>query len=323
MSVDINPAETLGRAREFAADRSEAEFLLVRKEEDGPNVGKLQVGNTVQQEISATIEQALIENINNIINGRTQTRSLSVANTVSDGSVLQCGEVTELPDSELFQLLNSRRNHRTTTYSEDPKPDFQLVRISEPDGRLLIGVQNYTGATLVDTTNELALLYKNQEYERFREDLLILRPRFNAYYYDGWVFVISPKSFESMFELRGEYERRAQEAIDGFNDAGITFAEHSKTSEWLLSHIYMLRSMNEIYENNIYEFFTPDKIEEMIQNYRLDERFSIDYTRKDGQIELAVNEYQHTWKLLKLLGGKFAEDDILGTQWEIDSGERL
>jgi hypothetical protein len=85
----------------------------------------------------------------------------------------------------------------------------------------------------------------------------------------------------------------------------------------------ILRGMYEVYDTEIHEQATPDQIEHMIQTYELDQRFSLDYARQNGQIELEVGKYVHTWKLLKLLSGKYAEDGIMGTQWEIDSGQRL
>ena len=323
MSEKLNPAEKLKEAREFAVGRTEAEFLLVRKQGDTPNVGKLQLGRPVQQEIAQTVADALTEQIDNLRDGRTRARPLDVANTISEESVIQCVRIENLPDSELFEVLNSRDNDGTTTYSEDPEPDFQLIRISEPDGKVLIGVQNYSNAKLVDTTSELTLWYQNEEYERFQGDLLVIRPNLNAICYDGWVFIITPKSFESMFDMREEYRKRAEEAIEAFEDAGITFVDRETTIGWMLSHINMLRGMYEIYDNGIHEEATPDKIEAMIQKYDLDTRFSLDYARRNGQIELGVDEYQHTWKLIKLLAAKYAEDDIMGEQWEIDSGQRL
>lgn len=236
---------------------------------------------------------------------------------------MQCAPVTDLPGSDLFELLISRDHHGATTYTADPKPDFQLIRISEPDGKILVGVQSYHGVELVETTNKLSLLYSGQEYERFRGDMVVIQPSVTAVYYDGWLFVISPKTFESMFNMREEYEKRAKEAIEGFEEAGICLANKDKMTEWLLSHINILRGMYEVYDTGIHEQATPDQIEQMIQTYELDQRFSLDYVRQDGQIELEVGKYVHTWKLLKLLSGKYAEDGIMGTQWEIDSGQRL
>ena len=66
MSGKLNAAEKLKEAREFAEGRTEAEFLLVRKQGDSPEVGKLQLGHLVQQEIAKTVSDALTEQINNL-----------------------------------------------------------------------------------------------------------------------------------------------------------------------------------------------------------------------------------------------------------------
>ncbi|MFC6766679.1 Kiwa anti-phage protein KwaB-like domain-containing protein [Natrinema soli] len=323
MSLNLNPIEKLKEAREYAEGNTEAEFLLVRERNGSPQVGKLPIGKTVQQEIADNFAQDLTTHIDNLREGDTRTRPLDVANTISEESILQCAPVSDLPNSELFRILISRDNHGSTTYTEDPKPDFQLIRISEPDGKILVGVQSYSGVKLVDTTKKLSLQYSGKEYERFKGDMLVIKPGVNAVYYDGWLFVISPKSFESMFNMREEYEKRAKEAIDGFEDAGIRFTDKEKTTDWLLGHINMLRGMYEIYDAGIHQQATPSQIETMIKNYDLDQRFSLSYVRQNGEIELDVAEYVHTWKLLKLLSGKYAEDNIMGTQWEIDSGQRL
>lgn len=67
-----------------------------------------------------------------------------------------------------------------------------------------------------------------------------------------------------MFDIREEYEKQAQEAIDGFEDTKITITDREKTTDWLLSHIDILRGMN---ENNIHEEVTYNKIKTMVQKY--------------------------------------------------------
>lgn len=323
MSLNLDPAKKLKEAREYAMGNTEAEFLLVRDTGESPEVGKLPIGKTVQQEVADIFAQDLSSHIDDLRNGDTRPRALDVANTISEDSIMQCAPVSDLPASDLFEILISRDHHGTTTYTADPKPDFQLIRISEPDGKILVGVQSYRGVELVETTNKLSLMYRNQEYERFRGDMVVIQPNVTAVYYDGWLFVISPKTFESIFNMREEYEKRAKEAIEGFEQSGIRLANKEKMSEWLLSHINILRGMYEVYDTGIHEQATPDQIEQMIKAYELDQRSSLEYVRQDGQIELEVGEYVHTWKLLKLLSGKYAEDEIMGTQWEIDSGQRL
>lgn len=321
--TDVKPIKKLSRAREFAEGSTEAELLLVRKENGTPNVGKLEIDSTLQNDVSALFSKGLTSIIDKLQEGKMVPGELDVANTVADGSSLQVAPVDSLPDSELSRVLISRDNHGTTTYSEQPKPNFQLLRISEPGGKILVGVQSYHDYDFVQTDEEVALWYDNTEYSKFDGDLLVLKPKLNSIYYDNWVFVDSASMFEQMFEMREEYERRAEEALEGFKDSGIIFDNQEQTNQWLQSQMNMLRGMYEIYDNQIHEKITPKKVEEFINKYDLDNRFSISYERDGGEITIGVEEYTDTWKLLKLLGAKYAEDDIMGTQWEIDAGQRL
>jgi hypothetical protein len=320
---EVDPIEKLSAAREFADGQTETEILLVRETEDGPNVGKMQIDRSVQNELSNLFSKSLTTIIDKLRDGETIPRELDVANTVTGNKTLQVAPVDELPQSDLSQVLISRDNHGTTSYLEKPKPKFQMIRISEPGGKILAGVQSYHDYDFIQTDDEVAIWYNNEEYAKFDSDLLVIKPKLNSIYYDNWVFVNSPSTFEQMFEMREEYEQRAEEALDGFEESGIQFEEAEKTKDWLTSQMGMLRGMHEIHDNNIHERATPETVEQIIRKYELDERFSINYERHNGEIQLGVDEYTDTYKLLKLLAAKYAEDEIMETQWEIDSGQRL
>jgi hypothetical protein len=123
--------------------------------------------------------------------------------------------------------------------------------------------------------------------------------------------------------MQEEYEQRSQEVLDTLENSGIVFAEPDKTAGWLMSQVNMMRAMYEIHENDIHTRLTPDLVESSINKYDITGRYSIGYSRDGEQIELSIDDYQDRWRLLKLLGGKFAEDDIMNSQWEIDAGRRL
>lgn len=325
MSSRTDAIETLRDACEFANSGAEPELLLVRKQGDTPNVGKLRIGADIQDKVAEITADSLREQVRDVEEGTVQTRRLNIGNTVGDESVIEYERIENLPDSELFRLLDSRSDDGWTAYGEEPQPDFQFVRISEPDGKVLVGLKIYTDMTVVDTRKRLILTNRDdaREYRRIRDNLLIFEPRFSAFYYDGWLFVTKPKPFESVFEMREEYLQYGQEVIDEFADSGITFANQDQTTDWLLSQITMLRAMYEIHENDIHTRLTPDLVEYSFNKYDITSRYSIDYTRNGNSIEISIDDYKDRWRLLKLLGGKFAEDDILDTQWEIDAGQRL
>jgi|AntDeeMetagen134_2_1112570.scaffolds.fasta_scaffold01118_2 hypothetical protein len=325
MSSATEAIETLRDARTFADSIADIELLLVRKQGDGPDVGKLRIGSDIQDEISKITVESLDKHISDLENGTVQARPLDISNTVGDDSVIECEQISNLPNTELFRLLDSRSDHGWTSYGEAPKPDFQFVRISEAGGNVLVGLKTHTDITVVDTSKRLILSNRDNatEYRRVRDNLLIFEPRFSAFCYDGWIFIIKPKPFERVFEMQEEYEQRSQEVLDTLENSGIVFAEPDKTAGWLMSQVNMMRAMYEIHENDIHTRLTPDLVESSINKYDITGRYSIGYSRDGEQIELSIDDYQDRWRLLKLLGGKFAEDDIMNSQWEIDAGRRL
>ena len=82
MSEAPDPIEKLKDAREFVQGNSDTEFLLVRKEGNGADVGKLNIGYQVEQELDKTVEDELTEHIDKLREGKALSRPLDVANTV-------------------------------------------------------------------------------------------------------------------------------------------------------------------------------------------------------------------------------------------------
>lgn len=240
---------------------------MTRKLDDGPEVKKIDINGEIQNDIAKITVDSLSRHIEDVEGGQVRLRSLDIGNTVGGGSIIQWEQIENLPDTPLFRILSSRTDDGLTKYSTEPKPDFHFVRICEPRGPILIGLQTHTDFTSVDTTTEVAITDDSEGYRKVQDDLLILKPRFSAVCYDGWLFVIKSKTFESVFGLREKYLERGQEVIDTLTDSGITFADHDKTKEWLLSHIYMLRGMYEIYQYNIHNQLTPEMVRKWIDRY--------------------------------------------------------
>lgn len=317
--TDVEPVEVLKQAREFSQGPVQTDFLVVRKQSSGPEVGELGIGRQAQQELNEIVSEALTSRIESLRGGRTQSRELDVVNTLSSESIIQHTSIDNVPDSELFDLLTTRDDYPSTKYTDGPEPNFQLIRQSDTSGNVLIGVQNYQNTTLVETTSALAFLFQGEEYERFDGEMIVVRKNLNALYFDGQLFVMTPRSFESMFDMREEYEESAHEAISKYQDSGIKFQDPDKIEGWLLSHINMLREMYEIHDSGLPDRTEPEAVISLIDDFGL----KIDYRRKNGDVHLDIDDYTQSWKLLRLLGAKYAETEEMGTRWEIDQGRRL
>jgi hypothetical protein len=319
MTNGTDPLSILRDAREFVQQPNQTEFLVVRDGESGPDVGKLNIGLHAQDDLDEIVHSELNNQIGSIEGGATQVRELDVANTVTSESIIQFTESRNLPDTETFDLLTSAEDYESTTYTQEPTPNFQLIRITDTSGDLLIGVQNYQNASLVETTSSLALLFSDQEYERFDGEMVVVRDNLNAVYYDGYIFVMTPSSFESMFNMREEYQDHAEHAISTYRDSGIRFQDEDRVEDWLLSHINMLREMYDIQQSGLPERTDPQDIISIIDSFDLD----VSYQTADGEVLLDIDEYTDSWQLLRLLGAKYAETEEMDTRWEIDEGRRL
>lgn len=308
MTEQEDTLESLKQAREFVEGNSTLEYLLVHKRRSGPEIQSLEFRKPVQNDFEDLTTSALTSLIDDVRDQRVTVRDLTALNTITDESVLQNAPVDRLPDTELFNALtDSLRDYPSGKYDKDDPPDFQLIRIS--DGRkALIGVQNHRGLKTYDETNEgLPLFYDNSVYEKFGGSILIVPEKLNAVYFDGEVFVKSPKSFEKMFEMRDEYEKQAEEVINSFQEAGIGFAEEKLTDEWLMGDIRVLRRLYEIYENGIPEYATPKKIRQLIEKYDV----SVEYETSGDELLLDVEEYHDIWALLRVMNADYAEAEII------------
>src|SRR5699024_12421488 len=115
MSSAADAIDTLRNAREFADSSAEAELLRVRKQNSTPDVGKLRIGADIQNRITEITVDSLDRHIGRLEEGTVQARSLNIGNTVGDDSVIECERIANLPDSDLFRLLDSRSDHGCTT----------------------------------------------------------------------------------------------------------------------------------------------------------------------------------------------------------------
>lgn len=299
--------DCLREARDFAEGNTTTDYLLVHKKPEGPEIAALDFRGVVQNEMKKLVSNALTTFLDDIRDGRLSINGLSAINTVTEDSTLQHAHEADLPETALFRALTTDKDYPNTTYDKEDPPDFQLIKISDGQ-KTLIGVQNHqTLKTYNNSQSGLSLLYEDSVYTKFEGDLLIVPESLNAVYFDGHIFVRTPKSFEKMFNMRNEYESKAKNVLGALREAGIDFADNRVPKEWLLGDIRILRKMYQISENGIPEHATPDDFKEMIEKYPADVR----YKMNGDTITLDIDEYHNVWALLRLLNADYAEAEII------------
>lgn len=309
--------DLLKTARKFVNGNTSTEYLLVHKRESGPEIGELEFRRTVQNELEMLTSEVLTDFINKLRDGTLSVRDLAAGNTLTDKSLIQHSSKDELPDTDLFRALTTDPNYSPTRYDKDDRPDFQLIKISDGN-KDLIGIQNHQSLKTYDASKSgIPLMYNNTVYSKFDGDLLIIPDSLNAIYFDGHIFVRTPKSFEKMFDMREQYERKAKSVIDNFEKTGIKFSDDKVKNEWLAQgEIRILRKLYAVHDNEIPKYATPDKVGEIIDKYGV----GVNYKKKNGHIELDIDQYTDVWKLLRVLNSDYAEAELIpDAKLEIES----
>jgi len=317
MTDQEDAANLLKEAREFVDGNTSTDYLLVHKRETGPEIRELEFRRTVQNEFEKLVYDSLTDFVDKIRDGTLSVRDLSAGNTLTDNSLIQHASEDDLPDTELFGVLTRDGNYQSTRYDKDDTPDFQLIKVSDGE-EVLIGVQNHQSLKTYDTSQSgISLMYDNNVYSKFEGDLLIVPERLNAIYFKGQVFVRTPKSFEKMFDMREEYEKKAKSVIDSFEKSGIKFLDDTVRDDWLVDgEIRILRKLYSVHDNEIPKYATPDGIGRLIEKYDVDVR----YEKKNGHIELDIEEYTDVWELLRILNLDYAEAELIpDAKMEIES----
>lgn len=308
--------DILKQSRKFIQGNTHTDYLLVYKQESGVKVERIEFPATIQQQFGEIARNAVTAMIDDLREGKLQETGLNALNTVTDKSTLQRASGDDLPETELAQVLTEQGEYRTGRYNPDSPPDFQLIRVTD-NNKVFLGVQNHQSLRTYEPSQEgLTLFYDNEIYNKFEGELLMIPESLNAVYFDEEVFVRTPKSFESMFEMREEYEKQAEKVVSQFNEAGIGFSDDKIADEWLMGDIRVLRRMFEIQENGIPEYATPKKIKQIIDDYPI----NVDYEMDGDEISLSIDEYVDIWALLRLLNDNYAEAEIMpDTKLEIEN----
>lgn len=317
MTDQDDAADLLKEAREFAEGNTTTDYLLVHKRENGPEIQELEFRRVVQNEFQKLVSDALTDFVDKIRDGSLSVRELSTGNTISDESLIQHASSDDLPNTDLFNALTKNKSYPTTRYRKDDKPDFQLIKVSDGN-EVLIGVQNHQSLKTYDASqNGISLMYNNDVYSKFEGDLLIVPERLNAIYFRDQVFVRTPKSFEKMFDMREEYEKKAKSVLTKFEKSGIKFSDDTVKNDWLAEgEIRILRKLYSVHDNEIPKYATPNEMGRLIEKYDVD----VSYEKKNSHIELDIEEYTDVWELLRILNLDYAEAELIpDAKMEIES----
>jgi hypothetical protein len=298
--------DRLERALDFLREsRRSSQYLLSKKEEDNFEFGVAPLSAPILNTAELIFEQSLEDMVTGVIESDKEIKQFSIVHTTRNVTPIQYLPVDELPDTARFDYLLSDPSLEERSYEEWPNPDLQIIRVKEPGGTPLLGLQEFTNHQVVGSSKPILFSPGEEQYDIVEDSLLTIPSRVNAVYFDDYVYVYTPKAFERIYDIRGQYEEQTDFVIDTLESRDIQLADESIV-ETFKNDIRCLRRINEIQRHNIHEILEPEAVVETVEKYNV----PVIAQEQNGALTLDIESGSQRWKLLDLLSDSYLRSEM-------------
>lgn len=323
MSTGNDHLSRIRGARDFveSTDRRTTNYILGRQPDEE---GEFELGEApLSQSILDIAQEILYENLCTIVDrvteGPASLEQFSIANTNRNITPVQHLPIDELPDeARIDDLIENyeRLDLPETWYDESPPPKLQFIRVQEPGGNAIVGLQEYSRTQIVGSSRRAKFIHREQGYNMLEDEVLSIPERVHAVCYDGYVYISSPKAFERMFDLRDQYRQEVDDVFNELEDQNIRIGDDS-ILESFKRDIRCLRRVHEIKRHRVHESATPDKIIDIADRYNV----PVTVAQDNGELVLNVDDLRKRWKILDLLGDNYLQSEMTENQYNADGKE--
>ncbi|AOW80898.1 hypothetical protein HTSR_1728 [Halodesulfurarchaeum formicicum] len=311
--------DRLERALDFLREgRRSSQYLLSKKEDEHFEYGVAPLSAPILNTAEYIFEQSLEEMVTGVTEGDKKIKQFSIVHTTRNITPVQYLPVGDLPDTARFDYLLSDPSLEERSYEDWPNPDLQMIRVKEPGGTPLLGIQEFTNHQVVGSSKPILFSPGDEQYDVFEDSLLTIPSRVNVVYFDGYIYVYTPKAFERMYDIRGQYEEQTDNVIDTLESRDIKLADDS-IADTFKNDIRCLRRINEIKRHDIHEDLEPEAIVETVEEYDV----PVIAEEQNGSLVLDIENGSQRWKLLDLLSDSYLRSEMTENQYNAPNKDKL
>ncbi len=184
---------------------------------------------------------------------------------------------------------------------------------------MFLGFRKFTRRQIVGSSWKVKLTLSGEEYDKFEDELFALPEHFDAFYYEGDVFVKNQRKFEDIFNFFAEYESRTDEVLEGLRESEIKIHNEQEFKEAISGDRSALRKMAVVKERGLYEDLTKEKVENEITKYDLD----LQAQDKNGEWGIILPSKGHKKDLIRLLNDDNLYSESTETRYQARGKQRV
>lgn len=271
----------------------------------------------IDQAIAPELEDLVREKVDNKIQAIAENNlgfeSYSLQNRERDEKFVQYEDAENIPRLGQMEDLLEGERFEHTTYTKEPKPEFQAIRLQDENGdEMAIAFLNYTRSQIMGRTARVRMKLGDETHQKVEDSLLSIPDRVDAVLYDGEMFIFSQSKFEKIFDYLEEYEQKADEVVEAIEEADIPFQDFDLFHEAVYGNNRVLRLMHKVHERGTYEEMEATDAEYIRQNFDTDVKFE---KNGDGEMEVVMDDKRDVWAVLRLFNDDHLDSPITDEQY--------
>lgn len=318
--------ETLNDAYDFAngdpEDRIQDFFLAAEKvpgedsERDNEylDIGCVPFHKNIQTELNALFVEDLFKVVRDVIRNEDKPLSKYQAGNIEDEVVpIQYLPVEEIPNYSIFEPFTRKSGFDETSYDSFESPEIQALRIrSRLADEMFVAFRKFSTRQIVGSSWKVKLTHRDSEYDIFKDDLVALPEKIDAFVYDGIMFVINQRKFEDMFDYFTAYKNSAENVFGEIEDSEFTIHTFDLFQEAVLSDQSALRKMVTVEERELYNQLNRETVQRVIDEFNLD----VDLEERSGEWGLVMESRSDKRDIIRLLNDDHLYSELTNSRYQ-------
>ena len=294
------------------------DLLLARLDEESDGEYDYNVERiSLDQEIPEALESLVRDKVENkqsaLENDSIRFSEYSLENRDRDQTFVQYESSANIPQFDNFERLLEGQRFSHTTYTEQPKPEFQAIRIRDEDNdEMAIAFLHYSRRQIMGRTSRARMKVGSEKHRKVNESLISIPDRVDAIYYNDLVYIFNQSKFEKLFDYHAEYERCADDVIDAISETDIPFHDFEMFKDAVYKNNRVLRLMYKVHERGTYENLDANDATYIRDNFDTDVKFE---ENDNGKMAIKMDDKRNVWAVLRLFNDDHLNSPLTEEQY--------
>ncbi|MFD1569906.1 Kiwa anti-phage protein KwaB-like domain-containing protein [Halorubrum laminariae] len=319
--TDISDLED---ARTFGMGHGSTRDIVVAREQNSNDglefeFGEVPINQRIANDIQDLVKSRLKKRIENYRDGKTEFEEYDLSNINRDPQPIQYCDRDDFPMSDSIEELFTENDLPESSY-EEPRPDFQAIRLKNSDGKMLVAFRGYTNRQVIEMNRKGWMMLQDQEYNKVNDGELVSLPqKIDAIYFDGQFFIFKQRSFEDTFDWVEELENTAVETFRTIKDSNVLIHNMSEFRERVYNHRTKMRKLYEVSQSGITSDLDMQQAKAIIDEFGLE----LDIRENgDGKEGIEIPDGHRVWDVIRLFNNDHLVSPVDSSRFQVYGKEQ-